>query len=137
MCKSFRSFTDFEPAKEYWTVSLQGNQIPHNTTHWSRVFAWAQKHSPEVFCEKVFLKILSPFLIKLQAFRTATLLKKDSNTGVLLSNLWNIYEHLLWRTAANDCFCEDKFKRSFQDALNPLFCCDRDVETNTQYFLHC
>ena len=29
----------------------------------------------------------SPFLIKLQSFRPATLLKKDSNTGV---SLWNL-----------------------------------------------
>ena len=39
----------------------------------------------------------SYFLIKLQACRFATLLKRDSNTGVFL---W-----ILWRTSANSCFC--------------------------------
>ena len=49
---------------------------------------------PDVFCKKAPLKTYSKFtgkhlrwslfLIKLQAFRLATLLKKDSNTGVFL-----------------------------------------------------
>ena len=41
----------------------------------------------------------SLFLIKLHAFRPATLLKRDSNTGVLLWILWNFEENL--RTAAS------------------------------------
>ena len=47
----------------------------------------------------------SPFLIKLQAFRTATLFKSDSNTGFFLWNLRNFLEQLFWRTSANDCNC--------------------------------
>ena len=46
----------------------------------------------------------SLFLIKLQAFRPVTLLKKVSNTSVCLWNLWSYKEHLFWRTSANDCF---------------------------------
>ena len=34
----------------------------------------------------------------------ATLLKRDSNTGVLLLNLRNFWEHLFWRTSGNGCF---------------------------------
>ena len=30
--------------------------------------------------------------------------KRDSNTGVFLWNLQNFWEHLFWRTFANDCF---------------------------------
>ena len=61
---------------------------------------FAQKQSPEVFCKKrcsvkkgVLKKFAnltgkhlcwSLFLIKLQAFRPATLLKRDFNTGVFL-----------------------------------------------------
>ena len=36
-------------------------------------------------------------LIKLQALRTATLLKRDSNTGFVLWILWIIQEHLFYR----------------------------------------
>ena len=48
---------------------------------------------PEVFCKKVALKTtqssqentsVGVFLIKLQAFGLATLLRRDSNTGVFL-----------------------------------------------------
>ena len=47
----------------------------------------------------------SLFLIKLETFRTATLLKEDFNIGVPLWNLWNSWELLIWRTSADDCFC--------------------------------
>ena len=53
-----------------------------------------KKQLPEVFYKKAVLKIfsiftgkylcLSLFLVKLRAFRSATLLKRDSNTGVFL-----------------------------------------------------
>ena len=44
------------------------------------------------------------FLIKLRAWRTGTLLKRDSNAGVFLRILRNSYEQLLWRTSVNGCF---------------------------------
>ena len=44
------------------------------------------------------------FLIKLQAFRAVTLLKRNSTTDVLEWNLRNFQEHLLRRTSANGCF---------------------------------
>ena len=43
-------------------------------------------------------------LIKLQALGPATLIKRDSNTGVFLWSLRNCEEHLFWRTSVNDCF---------------------------------
>ena len=55
---------------------------------------YSQKQPPEELCKKTVFKnfavstgthlCLSLFLIKLQTFRPATLLKKDSNTGVFL-----------------------------------------------------
>ena len=72
-----------------------------------------QKQPPEVFCKKAILKNFTIFtgkplcwilfLIKLQAFRPANLLKRDSNTRVflrILKILKNSYfeEHL--RTVA-------------------------------------
>ena len=63
--------------------------------------------------KKVFLQIsqysqgdtcLVVFLIKLQTWRPATLLKRDSNTGVPLSILQNFQEQLFWKTSANGCF---------------------------------
>ena len=47
----------------------------------------------------------SLFLIKLQTFRPATLLRRDSNTGFFLWNLQSFYEHLFeehLRTTASD-----------------------------------
>ena len=43
------------------------------------------------------------FLIKLQPWRTGTLLKRDSNAGVFLRILHNFKENLLRRTSANGC----------------------------------
>ena len=40
----------------------------------------------------------SLFLIKLQAWTPATLLKRDSNTGVFLWSLLHFQEQLFWRT---------------------------------------
>ena len=60
----------------------------------SLAFSFAQKQSPEVFCKKRDFKNFaiftrkylcwSPFLIKFEDFRPATLLKRDSNTVVFL-----------------------------------------------------
>ena len=66
----------------------------------------------------------SLFLIKLQAGRPATLLKRDSNTGFFLWNLPNFLENLIWRNTffmqntSNGCFwkfhhrCSTNFCRS-------------------------
>ena len=43
----------------------------------------------------------SLFLIKLQAWRSATLLKRHSDTGVFL---WNSQEHLSLRNSSGGCF---------------------------------
>ena len=45
----------------------------------------------------------SPFLMKLQVFRSATLLKRNSNKGVFMSILRNFQEHLFRGTSANSC----------------------------------
>ena len=69
-----------------------------------------QKQPPEMFCKKrgVLKKFAnfmgkhlywSLFLIKLQAIRPATLLKRNSSTGVFLWNLRNFKEPLFWRNA--------------------------------------
>ena len=33
--------------------------------------------------------------------------------------------------------CEHKFKHSFQDTLNPICNCGKDIETTSHYLLHC
>ena len=61
-----------------------------------------QKQPPKLFFKKISKislgKWWSLFLIKLIK------LKRDSNTGAFLWNLWNFWEHQFWRTSANDCF---------------------------------
>ena len=64
------------------------------------------------------------FLIKLQAFRPATLLKRDSNTGVIMWNLRNFQEHFFYRTPFySDCFCvfwKSKENYSPEQLTNPI-----------------
>ena len=57
------------------------------------------------------------FLIKLRAFRNATLLKRDSNTIIFVWNFQNFLEHLFWRTSVNGRFC---FKSTIVYAFMPL-----------------
>ena len=63
----------------------------------------------------------SLLLTKLQAFRTATLLKRESNRGIFLSNLQNVFEHLFKRTSANDCFWNKNKKSYFVITLQHWF----------------
>ena len=73
-----------------------------------------QKQWPKVFYKKAVLKNFaiftgkhlcwSVFFIKWQNFSPATLLKRDSNTGLFLWVLRNFKEHLFWRISANCCF---------------------------------
>ena len=59
-------------------------------------FRYTEAVIPEISSEQVLLKISqcwSLFLIKLQAFRPAILLKRDSNIGAFLWNLQNLLEH--------------------------------------------
>ena len=44
------------------------------------------------------------FLLKLQAFRPATLSKRDSNAGVSCEYC-EIFKNIFWGASANDCFC--------------------------------
>ena len=44
------------------------------------------------------------FLIKMQTFRSTTLLKEDSNADVFLTILRKFEEQLFWRTYLNGCF---------------------------------
>ena len=48
--------------------------------------------------------VLKNFAILLESWRPATLLKRDSNTGIFLLILRIFWEHLIWRTSANDWF---------------------------------
>ena len=68
-------------------------------------------------------------LIKLQALRTATLLKRDSNTGILLWILWIVQKHLfcvedVW-TAGSETpvrlFKNTIFNRTFPVAASGIF----------------
>ena len=78
-------------------------------------FPSLQKQSPLLFYKKVVLKYFAIitekhlfwglFLIKLQAFSPATLLKRNSNTAAFLSVFQNFKEHLFRRTSANGCSC--------------------------------
>ena len=49
---------------------------------------------------------------KLQTWRLASLLKRDSNTGVFLWILQNFTEHLFWRTSVNRSYCREFYNNS-------------------------
>ena len=63
----------------------------------------------------------SLFLIKLQVFRAAALLKRDSNTGFFLWILPNFQKHLFWRTPVNGCLYQRKTCRK-NKAINYTNC---------------
>ena len=72
--------------------------------------------------------MLESSLIKLQALRTATLLKRDSNTGILLWILWIIQKHLFCvedGTAGSETpvrlFKNTFFNRTFSVAASESF----------------
>ena len=70
----------------------------------------------------------SLFLIKLQAWRSAPLLKRDTNTGVFPWNLRNFSKHLVLRNTAGCCFRSLLLKllyeknRTWTKDLNLLYC---------------
>ena len=78
---------------------------------------WDRSTNQRCCMEKAVLKSFAIFtgkslclslcLIKLQTFRSATLLKRDFNTVVFLWILRNLQKHLLWRTSVNSYFCWD------------------------------
>ena len=65
-------------------------------------------------CSQMFLKIFgnftgehlcwSLFLVKLQGWRPATLLKRNTNTGTFVWNLWNLQERLFSQNISDGCF---------------------------------
>ena len=63
----------------------------------------------------------SLFFTKLQAFRPATLSKRDSYKGVFLSNLRNFSEYLFWKASMSNCFCEQNTS-AYIDLCNSLKC---------------
>ena len=76
---------------------------------------WTRSSRSQIFFKIDIVKIFenlvvkhlcwSLFLIKLEAWMSAVLLKRDSNTGVFLWNMRNFEEHLFYRTlpvAASD-----------------------------------
>ena len=46
-------------------------------------------------------------LVRLQVWRNATSLERDSNTGVSLWNVQKFWKHQFWVTPLNDCFYAD------------------------------
>ena len=73
--------------------------------------------------------MLESSLIKLQALRTATLLKRDSSTGILLQILWIVQKHLfcvedVWTAGSETPVCLFKntfFNRTFPVAASDSF----------------
>ena len=92
----------------YFTLNLK-HRCRKTFNKWS--FRKVFMQPPEIFCKnsvrKDFAKnsqentCVGVFLINLQTF----LLKRDSNTTAFLWILLNLYEHLFWKTSANNCFC--------------------------------
>ena len=93
----------------------------------------------EVVCGKWVLKkiryihrklsVLRLFLMKLQAFRPATLplSKRDSNTGILLWTLQNLQDYLFWSTPANGRVFQ-YFKTTFTIIFTLISLASRRIE---------
>ena len=85
-----------------------------------------------MFCKKGVLKKVANFtgihlrwglfLIKFQAFRPATLLKKDSYTDVFSWNLRHFQEHLFQRNSADECIFSKVCKKLSDSWSSCSFC---------------
>ena len=74
----------------------------------------------EVFCKKGILRNFakfpgkhlcqSLFFNKVAGLRPATLLKRDSGTGVFLSTLRNFHDHLFLQNTSGGCFWKDEWE---------------------------
>ena len=82
--------------------------------------------------KKLFLKISQHSLentcigvsfYKVAVLRTATLLNIDSSTGAFQRILRNFWDHSLWKTSANGCFCcfEVVFIKMISCGIDKLF----------------
>ena len=69
-------------------------------------------------CWSLFLT----FLINVQAWRPATLLKIDSNIDFFLWNLQNFYEHLSLQTTSSGCFWKYLMNTLFTAFENNEWC---------------
>ena len=83
----------------------------------------------------------SLFLIRLQAFESVNLLKRDSNTGVFLWILRNFYKHLFLQNTFGNCFWKEKFsslqslhKSMFWSARKPFKKDSNDCIINNLWF---
>ena len=109
---------------------------------WVNLSGLILKETPPVlFCKKnVFLKNFaiftgkhlcwSHFLTKLQGWKPAIFLKRDSNTGVFLWKLRNFSEHL-WKTSANGCYCSEIDNSSKEKDLASCSLCNSPVLRST------
>ena len=108
------SYTEFFGKITLFTFRpLRGGKFLSRSSHRrcsiNKLFLKISQYSKEDTCVGV------SSLIKLQVFRTATLLKRDSNTVAFLWKLQNFYKHLFWRTFTNGCLSlsERHLKSSF------------------------
>ena len=72
--------------------------------HWcfpGKFMNFSEAATGGVLWKKLFSKISQ---YSQESCRPATLLKRDSNTGVFLWIWRNFYKYLFWRTSANGCF---------------------------------
>ena len=60
-------------------------------------------------------------LVRLQVWRNATSLKRDSNTGASLWNVQKFWKHQFWVTPLNDCFYADFRKLLTHNCLAGCF----------------
>ena len=65
------------------------------------------------------------FYYEVASLQPASFLKRDSNTSAFLWSLRNYFEHLFWRTSANDCLWRCSIKKLFLKTL--LYLQDKHV----------
>ena len=99
-----------QPLKKLKWYGLGKNQILWSLT-WTKFSLFRSNHR-RCSVKKGVLKNFANFTgkhlrwsLSLIKLRPATLLKRDSNTGVFLWNFKHFSEHLSRRTSASSCFC--------------------------------
>ena len=97
----------------FWNKAKNPQIFHISSYNWHLLSVWVRLLQKQVFFKmgdvlKYFANFVrthscwSLFLIKLQASRPATLLKRDFNTGAFL---WNFSEHFFLQNTSSGCFC--------------------------------
>ena len=99
---------------------LKNSFFPSTVIEWNKIDKNIRKSESLNIFKKSILEFIRPSQNRVYNCHNAKGIKLLTRLRVGLSHL-----------------CEHKFKHSFQDTLNPICNCGKDIKTTSHYLLHC